>query len=176
MASVLIDKKIAEDEICARCVLHPLMYSESKKKLKEQVFQPKWGEHDASMLRLRYCTKGFCHQHGGRLNVEGQSYVGVAFITPRQIEEVNEWAASDNSLKIYDGENAEINGTEAHVMYAPMNNGEYVDTDVDVYTEKEIDLPMHADLRYNAALEDDVKTRVRDFARQLMKKAKFEHK
>ena len=45
----------------------------------------------------------------------------------------------------------------AHVMYAPMNNGEYVDTDVDVYTEKEIDLPMHADLRYNAALEDDVK-------------------
>ena len=106
MASVLIDKKIAEDEICARCVLHPLMYSESKKKLKEQAFQPKWGEHDASMLRLRYCTKGFCHQHGTNLNVEGQTYVGVAFITPRQVEEVNEWAASDNSLKIYDGENA----------------------------------------------------------------------
>ena len=35
---------------------------------------------------------------------------------------------------------------------------------------------MHVDLRYKVALDDDVRTRVRDFARQLMKEAKFEHK
>lgn len=176
MAAVLIDKQIADDEICVRCVLHPLMYSESKGKLNDPVFQPKWGEYDASLLRLRYCTKEFCHKHGEQLKVEGQAYVGLAFITSKQVEEVNKWAASEESLKKYDGENAEINGTEAHVAYAPMNKGKYVDLCLDVYTEGEIDLPMHADLRYKAALEKDVKTRVRAFARQLMKKAQFEHK
>ena len=176
MAAVLVDKQIAEDEICARCVLHPLMFSESKGKLKDPAFQPKWGEHDASMLRLKYCTKEFCHQHGEHLMVDGQTYVGLAFITPKQVEEVNEWAVSEYSLKKYDGERYEVNGTEAHVIYAPMNNGKYVDVDIDVFTEGEIDLPMHVDLRYKVALDDDVRTRFRDFARQLMKKAKFEHK
>ena len=40
MAAVLVDKQIAEDEICARCVLHPLMFSESKGKLsKRSIFR-----------------------------------------------------------------------------------------------------------------------------------------
>lgn len=144
MAAVLVDKQIADDELCARCILHPLMYSESKNKLKDQAFQPKWGEHDASLLRLKYCTKDFCHKHGERLLIENQTYVGLAFITSKQVEEVNEWAASKDSLKKYDGEKVEVNGTEAYVTYAPMNNGDYVDLSVDVYTEGEIDLPMHA--------------------------------
>lgn len=36
MAAVLIDKQIVEDEVCARCILHPLMYSEKKDSLKER--------------------------------------------------------------------------------------------------------------------------------------------
>ena len=176
MDGVLVEKLIAEDEVCARCVLHPLMYSESKNRLKEQAFQPKWGEHDASLLRLRYCSKDFCHHHGEKLNVEKQIYVGLAFISPAQVEEVNKWAISEDSAKKYDGEKSEVNGTQARVVYSPMNGGEYVDTTKDVYTEGDIDLPMHADLRYNACMTEDVKTRVRDFARQLIKKAQFDHK
>ena len=176
MAAVLIDKQIDEEEVCARCVLHPLMFSEKKNCLKEQTFQPKWGEHDASLLRLRYCTKEFCHQHGEKLMIEGQAYVGLAYITQKQVNEVNEWAVSQDSKKKYDGVKDEINGIEAHLVYAPMNRGEYVDINIDIYTEGGIDLPMHTDLKYKTALEEDVKTRIRHYARQLMKKATFEHK
>ena len=176
MAAVLVDKQIADTEVCARCIVHPLMYSESKNCLKDQAFQPKWDERDASVLRLNYCTKEFCLRHGENLKMNGQTFVGLAFITSGQVEEVNQWAASENSKKKYDGENIDINRTVAHVVYAPMHNGKYVDTKEDVYTEGNVDMPMHADLRYTEKLDDDVKTRVREFARQLMKKAQFEHK
>jgi len=176
MVAVLVDKQIADTEVCVRCVVHPLMYSESKKCLKDQAFQPQWDEYDASLLRLNYCTKDFCLKHGENLKINGQTFVGLAFITPAQVEEINQWAASEDSKKKYDGENIDINRTIAHVVYAPMHNGEYVDMQVDVYTESDVDLPMHADLRYVEKLDNDVKTRVRDFARQLMKKAQFEHK
>lgn len=176
MAVELVDKHIEDDETCVRCVLHPLMYSESNNKLKEQAFQPKWGEHDASLLRLRYSTVDFCRHHGEKLAVEGQTFVGLAFLTPIQVEKINNWAISEASTKKYDGENAEVNGIEAHIEYAPMNNGKYVDRNIDVYTERDIDLPMHADLKYAKAFDDDVKTRVRHYARQLAQIVKFEHK
>lgn len=176
MASVLVDKQIADTEVCARCVVHPLMYSERKKCLKDQAFQPKWDENDASVLRMNYCTKEFCLNHGEKLKMNGQAFVGLAYITSGQVEEINRWAEAAESKKKYDGENIDVNKTVAHVVYAPMHNGKYVDTTIAVYTEGEIDLPMHADLRYSKKLDEDVKTRVREFARQLMKKALFEHK
>lgn len=47
MASQLVDKTIDDEELCVHCIHHPLMYSASKNKLKEEAFQPKWDERDA---------------------------------------------------------------------------------------------------------------------------------
>ena len=45
---------------------------------------------------------------------------------------------------------------------------------MEVYLDDEtIDLPMHADMLYDAPYEDEVKVQYREFARQLLKRVKF---
>lgn len=175
MASVLVDKNIDPDEECARCVCYQLMYSENKGKLKDPAFQPKPGERDASLLRLRYCDMSFCEEHG--MGIFGEiGFAGVATIKASAIDEVNVWASSPESEKVYDSGIKEVNGMEAHINYAPMHDGKYVDTNIDVFTEKDVSLPMHADLKYREPLITDVKTRIRDYARQVLKRATFHPK
>lgn len=174
MASILVDPIIADDEVCVRCIHHPLMYSVSKAKLKDEAFQPKWDERDASMLRLRYCNEDFCAVHGNGIEIKGNEFIGLATIIPTDVKAVNEWAVSEDSKIRYDGkEEKETNGMQAHIIYAPMNGKEYVDASKPVYTEGDISLPMHVDLRYDKALNDDVKTRIRHYARQLAARAAF---
>lgn len=173
MASQLVDKTIDDEELCVRCIHHPLMYSASKNKLKEEAFQPKWDERDASLLRLRYCDEDFCVAHGQTIEIKGSTFVGLATIRPIDVKAVNEWSETDESKMIYDGVEEKPNGMKAQIVYAPMNGNDYVDTTIDVYTESEVSLPMHADLRYNDPLNDDVKTRIRHYARKLASIAKF---
>ena len=149
------------------------MYSASKNKLKEEAFQPKWDERDASLLRLRYCDEDFCVAHGQTIEIKGSAFIGLATIRPIDVKAVNEWSESDESMMKYDGAEEKSNGIKAQIVYAPMNGNDYVDTTIDVYTESEISLPMHADLRYNDPLNDDVKTRIRHYARKLASKATF---
>lgn len=176
MASRLVSKTISEDEPCARCIHHPLMFSSSKNKLKDEAFQPKWNERDASLLRLNYCDEDFCVAHGKGIRINGSEFIGIATICQSDVNAVNEWSDSDDSKMKYDGERLESNGMKAHIHYAPMSDGDYVDADIDVYTESEITLPMHADLKYEKSLNDDVKTRIRHYARKLAARAIFSKK
>lgn len=176
MASQLVSKTIADDEPCVRCIHHPLMFSASKNKLKDEAFQPKWDERDASLLRLNYCDEEFCVAHGKNVNIKGSEFIGIATICQNDVNAVNEWSDSDESRMKYDGKSEESNRMKAHIHYAPMNAGDYVDSNIDVYTESEIDLPMHADLKYDASLNDDVKTRIRHYARKLAARAIFSKK
>lgn len=173
MASELVSKVLADNEPCVRCVHHPLMFSASKNKLKGEAFQPKWNERDASLLRLNYCDENFCVAHGKSIRIKGSEFIGLATICPNDVNKVNEWSDSTESMMKYDGKNEETNGMKASIHYAPMNGGDYIDTDVDVYTEGEISLPMHADLKYDAPLDEDVKTRIRQYARKLAARATF---
>lgn len=176
MASQLVSKIIADEEPCVRCIHHPLMFSASKNRLKDEAFQPKWDERDASLLRLNYCDEAFCVAHGKSLKINGSEFIGLATICSKDVSAVNEWSDSDESMMKYDGKNEEPNGMKAHIHYAPMNGTNYVDTSIDVYTESEISLPMHADLKYDAPFNEDVKTRIRHYARKLAARAVFSKK
>lgn len=52
-----------------------------------------------------------------------------------------------------------------------MSNGEYVNVEVDVYSEDpNVELPAHADMRYDSNLDGSVQTRMRQYASRLVKK------
>ena len=110
MASELVSKTVDDEELCVRCIHHPLMYSASKNKLKEEAFQAKWDERDASLLRLRYCDESFCVAHGQKIEIKGSSFVGLATISPTDVNAVNEWSVSDESKMKYDGKEEKTNG------------------------------------------------------------------
>ena len=160
---MLVPKNLDPSEKCIRCVLHPLMYSNSKHQLKREAMLPPRNSNKVSLLRLDYTEEGlpFCVNHGKSLSIDGQTFVGLAFITPKMVKE-----CSDNILK--------PQSLSAEVIYAPMHQGEYVDTSIDVDTQDpDVDLPMHADLTYFSNEEGDVKTILRMFANELVKKASF---
>ena len=117
MASQLVDKTIDDEELCVRCIHHPLMYSASKNKLKEEAFQPKWDERDASLLRLRYCDEDFCVAHGQTIEIKGSAFIGLATIRPIDVKAVNEWSESDESMMKYDGAEEKSNGIKAQIVY-----------------------------------------------------------
>lgn len=160
---MLVPKHLDPSEKCIRCVLHPLMYSNSKHQLKREAMLPPRNSTKVSLLRLDYTEEGlpFCVNHGKSLSIDGQTFVGLASITPKMVEE-----CSDKILK--------TQSLHAEVVYAPMHQGEYVDTSIDVDTQDpNIDLPMHADLTYDTQEEGDVRTVLRMFANELVKRASF---
>lgn len=160
---MFVSKKLDPTEECIRCVLHPLMYSNSKKQLRREAMLPPPDSNKVSLLRLAYTEGGlpFCVKHGKSLSISGQTFVGLASITPQMVSE-----CSDSILK--------PQSMSAEVVYAPMHQGEYVDTSMDIDTQDpSVDLPMHADLTYTDKDEDDVKTVRRMFANELVKRASF---
>lgn len=160
---MLVPKTLDPIEECIRCVLHPLMYRNSKKELKREAMLPPPGSNKVSLLRLAYAEGGlpFCVNHGKSLSISGQTFVGLASVTPQMVSE-----CSDSILKPH--------SMSAEVVYAPMHQGKYVDTTIDIDTQDpSVDLPMHADLTYTDEEEDDVKTLRRMFANALVKRASF---
>jgi len=85
----------------------------------------------------------------------------------------NAWAQSEASIMTYENNKLYKNGITAQIVYAPMNGDQYVDISQPVYTDSDISLPMHADLEYNVQNNSDVKTRMRQYARKLAKKAVY---
>ena len=160
---MLIPKTLDPEEECIRCVLHPLMYSQSKRKLKREAFLPPPGDNKVSLLRLAYTEGGltFCINHGKSLLIPKHTFVGLASITPKMVEE-----CSDDVLK--------TNSFCVEIVFAPMHQGRYINTTLDIDTAvSNIDLPMHADLVYAIIEQGEVQTTLRKFAHELSKKAKF---
>ncbi len=93
-----------------------------------------------------------------------QNFIAIASITLNDVMENNQWALTSTK-------NNEPNGTSAMIYYAPMTNGEYVNMEVDVYSDDpNIELPAHADMRYDSKLDGSVQTRMRQYASRLVKK------
>lgn len=160
---MLVPKNLDSTEVCIRCVLHPLMFSNSSHRLKREAMLPPPSSNKVSLLRLSYAEGGisFCVKHGKSLSVAGQTFVGLASVTPQMVND-----CSDKILKPH--------SMHAEVVYAPMHQGNYVDTSIDVDTQDpDVDLPMHADLTYFNSEEGDIQTLNRMFANELVKHASF---
>ena len=160
---MIIPKELDPTEECIRCILHPLMYSISKRKLRREALLPPPNSNRVSLLRLDYTEGGlpFCFRHGKSLSILGQDFVGLASVTPRAVKD-----CSDRILRPH--------ANHAEIIYAPMHQGKYVDTSIDIDTQDpNVDLPMHADLTYIDIEEGDIKTVLRMFANELVKYASF---
>lgn len=163
---MLVSKVLDPKEPCIRCLLHPLMFSQGKCKLNAPAVLPPPNGDKVSLLRLMYTKDGlcFCIQHGQSLLVKNNEFVGLAMITQNMVEECNEVHKTQHPEGF----------VCAEIKYAPMNKGEYVDTSIDIDSEDpNIDLPMHADLTYYNLNNDNVKTALRMFANELLKRVKF---
>lgn len=163
---MLVSKTLDSNEECIRCLLHPLMYSISRKKLNHPAILPAPNSSKVSLLRLKYANDGldFCIKHGQSLSVKNNEFVGLAIITPDAVQKCNQIHKEQHPTGF----------VQAEIKYAPINRGEYVDTSIDIDTDSsDIDLPMHADLTYNNLNEEDVKTALRMYANELLKRIKF---
>lgn len=167
----LVDRNIEEGEECVRCLIAPFGIHLKNEKIRREAFLPQRGHDDVSHLRLRYTTLDFCLQHGTSVAKTG-SFAGLAMITQRVVNHMNEWAASSDSATVIDGEK-QPNGISAMLVGSPMHQGEYVDPKREVYTEDDVDLPMNADLKYQHNFDEDVKSRMRRYACELSKVVKY---
>ena len=125
-----------------------------------------------SILRLRYCSEEYAVQYGRALRVKDQSFWGIMQITQKMIEEVNEWALSELSiLQGVDG----VNGVQAQIVGSPMRTPtEYVEDDVDIFLDDTtIQIPMHADIVYQDEYTQEVRTRMRNYAKELLKRVRY---
>lgn len=160
---MIVSKQLEPDEKCIRCLLHPLMFSH-RKGLQNYCVLPPLNGNKVSLLRLRYAKDGlaFCFRFGKSLLVKNNEFVGLAMLTPNIVAECN--AVIKNVA----------NPVFAEIVYAPMTKGNYVDLTLDVDTDDpDIDLPMHADLSYYNLEEGDVKTNLRMYAHELIKKVEY---
>lgn len=163
---VLVLKEILPDEPCLRCIFHPL-HINSKGELRRETLLPPAhkNRNDVSLFRNKYMSIEKCIAYGKNIKMgEKQVFMAIASITLNDVLENNKWAKESSA-------NNTPNGTYAMIHYAPMTNGEYVNTEVDVYSEdSRIDLPAHADMRYDSNLDGSVQTRMRQYASRLVKK------
>lgn len=163
----LVPRSISENEPCVRCVMHPMMYSESKQRLKREAVLPAPNRRDVSLLRLNYTNIEFCIHHGRNLSNTNASFKCLATLYGKYLKELN---------NLSDSKNTQWAGVKSEIIYGPMHQGRYV-LDKDVYVEDDdVELPMHADLTYNTVNEGDVSTRMRRYANQLVKKMDIIHK
>lgn len=167
MPMQLVPRSISEDEPCVRCVMHPMMYSESKQRLKREAILPAPNRKDVSLLRLNYTNIDFCIFHGKKLSNVNTSFKCLATLYRKDLKELNSLSDIENTL---------WSGIKSEIIYGPMHQGHYV-LDKDVYVDDDsVELPMHADLTYNNLNEGDVSTRMRKYASQLVKKMEVIHK
>lgn len=173
MSRRLVERVINSAEVCVRCLLHP-MHVAAKNRLQDASLIPANGKNDVSLLRERYTTEPELMAHGNHLvqvisTVERpQEFEGLLYLTQNVVDGVNQWAGSE--VAKLEG----IDGGErlAEITYAPMkNDDEYVNTDIDVYTDDpEIALPHHADLKYKT---DVCHTLRRHYGHELMRRVKY---
>lgn len=167
---ILVSREIAPDEVCVRCLLRPMMRKSGTKLLHSTVLPGK-GERGTSILRLRYCNEEFAIKHGKSLKVGDNVFWGLAEFTQKIVDSTNEWALSD--LSKADGIEG-VNGIAAHIEYRPMADGEYVSKGKNVFLDDtDINLPMHAELIYPMDYTQEVQTRLRNYANELIKRIKY---
>lgn len=168
-----IDRTIDSGEIFIRCLLKPLM-KKGRSKLNQTAVLPPPNENVVSVLRLRYISENDAVAHGRALVISGNTFWGIAKITYDAVEETNAWALKDESMaEGIDGPN----GIQATIVASPMINGEdYVPDGVEVYLDdKSISFPLHAhaELKYNNCNNEEIKTRIRAYANQLIKRISY---
>lgn len=154
---VIVSKQISDDEVCIRCIYSPY-HIDSKGKIKREALLPPKFQNDISLLRNKYMSLEKCVEHGHKIGDENKKLFALASITRENVKKNNETFGGEINADIY---------------YAPMNKGEYVDTQIDIYlNDSEVDLPAHADLKYDHSLDEDelVKTNLRKYASSLVKK------
>lgn len=166
---IAVDKNILPDEVCVRCLLHPY-HIHSNQKLRSEAFVPRQNENRVSLLRIRYSSMDFAQEHGRKIAERVNAhYVGLVALTRQIVADVNRWAQSKESgvKGAY-----ESNGIEADIVYAPMiNDKEYASFEETIYLDDpEVKLPMHADLTFPEKCDKEVQTRMRQYARELVKR------
>lgn len=168
-----IDRTIDSEEIFIRCLLKPLMKKGQCKLNQTAVLPPPNGDV-VSILRLRYISEDDAVAHGQSLVVRGNSFWGIAKITYDAVDETNALAQENESRA--DGMDGP-NGIQATIIASPMINGkDYVPDGVEVYLDdKSISFPLHAhaELKYNNCNNEEVKTRIRAYANQLIKRISY---
>lgn len=157
-----VPKAIDNDEPCVRCIMHPFGYK--KGRIQKEALLPPPQKTDVSMLRLRYTTTKFCINHGRSLQSDVSTFRCLATLTLQDVKEANLSSSEDDTL------------ITSNIVYGPMHKGEYV-LNKDVYiNDPDVDLPMHADLRYNIPYPHpkggEVATRMRKYAHGLAQKMK----
>lgn len=167
----LVDKVISDHEICIRCLLTPLLYSRSKKRLNDAAFLPPADSDEVSLLRLLYTDLNKCKAHAKFLQerIKDNTYVGLASITLADVKCINEGVLAN--IKADDDNSLIITG---NIRYAPMNEREeYEPLNIDVYSDDN-GLPMHANIIYSHRIEKGkVATKARKYARELIKLSHF---
>lgn len=165
MPKIIIPRVISPNERCLRLLFYPFGY---KNKIRKEAFMPPVDSTDISIHRLDYTTLERCKELGYKIHEERQKkqlsmpgiplseFVGMAIILASLIEEANKYA-EDEGIDI-----------KAMIAYGPMHNNEYI-LDRDVYVDDpDIDMPMHADIRYNKVCEKgEVQTQMRKYAKFL---------
>ncbi len=158
---------IENDEVLARGIVHPLMYSKSKKRLKENAFKPPPGRNDVSVLRLRYTDADFCKKHFKTLVVGFHVYCGIALL------KVGEARNVPSNIFV---NNEERDLPKLEVSFTPLNAAGNYRNDAPVLAE-DAGLPMHADIVFGFVpeLEKPAPLWVRKISRALAKEppAKF---
>lgn len=160
----LVPREISDNEPCVRCIVHPFMYSIKKGKLRREALMPAPDSTDVSLLRLAYTTKEFCIEHGKSMKFSGSTFYALASIERADVKEINSLAD--------DNEN-DFGKIRSDIIYGPIHKGEYI-LNKDVYVEDpDVELPMHADLRYNMTNAGEVRTKLRKYASALVNKMKM---
>ena len=167
---VLVPEEIKDDEPCLRCIYHPF-HIDSKGKIRREALLPPNNRNDVSLFRRNYMSVEKCIAHGKKANALMQkTLVAIGSITLNDVLENNDWA-----LTLLESHTPNDTSTSAMIHSSPMtkNNDEYVYVNVEkVYSEDpRIDLPAHADMRYNSNFVGGiVKTRMRQYASQLVER------
>jgi hypothetical protein len=146
---------VHEDELLVRAIVHPLFFSKSKNKLKEGAFLPAPNGTDVSVLRHLYTTDSFCKTHAKSVNVNNNSYCGLATIILKNIQDLNRSQIAK----------AVVNSTPLDKNYERRIGYVYVGDE---------GLPMHADVVYDRrVLPGQPNTDLRKYANQLASRAQY---
>lgn len=160
-SGVLVEKNIRDDETFYRVLFSPLHISlkdGKEPKVKREALLPKPDGREVSMFRSRYMRLEECQTIGAEIQMNGQTFRAIGSLSHPEIARNN-----------HTFENEHIS---AMVIYSPMHGKDYVDRNINVYTnDPDVDKPAHVDLTYSIpfSADSDVKTKMRKYASSLAK-------
>jgi hypothetical protein len=159
---VAIPNKVANDETLVRALLHPLLYSQSKNKIKREAFLPPIEKNDVSVLRLNYSDSNSCKNFAANIVIPNQTYCGLGIVLCGSIREAN---SEENKLD---------DGTviSCDVLATPLDERGILSTkEIILATDK--GAPMHADIVYscNHIKQGEPQTILRKMAEKILRKA-----